>query len=145
MNDSSEPDEFAVAPLWRAGLVALALVSGTLLLAAARLDADPRGFGTHEQLGLYPCSIMTLCGFRCPACGMTTAWTLLLHGDLLGSARANFGGLLLGIAAIVTVPWALWSAATGKWLALRPGDWTLALGLAAIVAITLAEWAWRLM
>ena len=34
--------------------------------------------GTHQQLGLPPCNFVTLTGYPCPACGMTTSFALLV-------------------------------------------------------------------
>lgn len=133
-------------PWWvRAGLVVTAMTLGVLLVTAARLEPDPRGHGTHEQLGLLPCWAITLWKIRCPACGMTTAWARALHGDAIGALRANLGGVLLLLASVATIPWALWSAVAGRWAAgVRPGDWLIAAVLVSIVAITIAEWIWRL-
>lgn len=140
-NPAWEPE----IPGWaRIGLVAMAATLIALLVVAARLEPDPRGFGTHEQLGLYPCTTMYFWGIRCPACGMTTAWTRLLHGDVWGALRANLGGVLLAGVALAAIPWALGSAARGRWAGVGPGDWSVAGGLATVVGITLIEWAWKL-
>ena len=45
----------------------------------AGLDPDPRGLGTHEQLGMTPCSWPATLGMPCPTCGCTTAAVLLIH------------------------------------------------------------------
>lgn len=57
-------------------VVAIAAVFVWLLL---RLDPDPRGFGTHEQLGMSACSWPDGLGVPCPTCGCTTAAVHLLH------------------------------------------------------------------
>ena len=56
------------------------------------LHADPRGHGTHKQLGLAACPSAALFGRPCPGCGLTTSWTALLHGDLPASFRAHLFG-----------------------------------------------------
>ena len=58
---------------WMVVGVAVAAVVVIVVLAFF-LRADPRGFGTHEQLGLQPCMPMELWGFPCPGCGVTTCW-----------------------------------------------------------------------
>lgn len=130
---------------WR--LVFFVLGAGLigLLVTAALLSADPRGFGTHEQLGLYPCSAQFLLGFRCPACGMTTSWTRLLHGDVLGALAANVGGTLLAVVSIVGGPWMVASAIAGRWVGPAPRDLTLALVLTGVLVVTFVEWGFRLL
>lgn len=61
--------------------------------------------GTHRQLGLPPCTLLSLVGFPCPACGMTTAVSLLVHGDPVASYRANGAGTLIAGAGLVTTAW----------------------------------------
>ncbi|RMG03430.1 MAG: DUF2752 domain-containing protein, partial [Planctomycetota bacterium] len=46
-----------------------------LLVIAAVLRPSPTGLGTHQQLGLPPCTFRAMFGSRCPTCGMTTAWS----------------------------------------------------------------------
>lgn len=53
------------------------------------LKADPHLHGTHQQLGLPPCPSVLLFNRPCPGCGLTTAWTSLLHGDFATSWRAH--------------------------------------------------------
>ena len=62
-------------------LVAAAGILGLLVLAR-KLEPDPRGFGTHTQLGMRPCSFLRMTGRLCPTCGMTTV-------VCMGRARAD--------------------------------------------------------
>jgi hypothetical protein len=84
----------------------LLLAAGLMgLLGVARwLEPDPRGYGTHMQLGLGPCSFSVLTGRPCPSCGMTTAFAWFARGDPLRAWRANPAGCLIvglipGVAA----------------------------------------------
>lgn len=126
---------------------AMVLAGGALLallVTASRLPPNPRGMGTHQALGLPPCSLVTWFGLRCPSCGMTTSWAHLTRGHLLAAVRANSGGTLLGLAAVVCGPWLLGSGLYGRWLGRPPHEWlTLGIGL-AIVAVTLIDWSLRL-
>jgi hypothetical protein len=86
----SEPDrDRRAAP--RDRLLWLALASGALgVLALARLlSPDPRGYGTHLQLGLPACGFLALTGLPCPACGLTTCFAHLARGQLALAVRAN--------------------------------------------------------
>src|SRR5262245_24524741 len=116
----------------------------TLLVTASRLTPSSRGMGTHQQLGLPPCTMVQWFGLRCPSCGMTTSWAHLTRGHLLASLRANSGGALLGIAAAFCGPWLLLSGLRGQWVVQPPSEWiTLTAGL-AIIGVTLIDWAIRL-
>jgi len=124
------------------------VVGGTLLLSllltAAVLKPSPIGMGTHQQLGLPPCSLVVLAGIRCPSCGMTTSWAHLMRGNLLASVRANSGGTLFALAAIASGPWLLVSGLAGRWRMWRPNERTvLILGL-SIIAVTILDWCFRL-
>ncbi|HUU82489.1 MAG TPA: hypothetical protein VM243_03195, partial [Phycisphaerae bacterium] len=56
----------------RAARVWATLVAGgclTLLATAGLLEPDPRGYGTHRALGMWPCSLPLVTGYPCPTCG----------------------------------------------------------------------------
>ncbi len=83
-------------------VLSLGLIAGFCL--AATLQPDPRGYGTHRQLGLPPCTVRLLFGIPCPSCGMTTSFASLMRGQLDQSFRANPAGLLLGLACAALDP-----------------------------------------
>ena len=95
----------------RIALVALALALLALLVTAGTLTPDARGHGTHQQLGLPPCTFYVIFQRPCPACGMTTSWAWLLRGEIGHALAANAGGTLLAGLSLVGVPWLLVSAA----------------------------------
>ena len=123
----------------------LAVVLLCPLVVAGILKPDRRGHGTHRQLGLPPCTVVVLFGQRCPTCGMTTAWSHLVRGQVLEAFRANVGGAILALVDLAAVPWLLWSAIRGRWLGWVPNGNVLAAGMAAILAVTLIDWAVRLL
>ena len=91
---------------WRQRCLAAAVAAGlaALLAVAVALKPSPLGLGTHQQLGLPPCSFQVLFGWPCPSCGMTTSSAHLVRGQLFGALRANVGGTLLGLIAVVAAP-----------------------------------------
>ncbi len=128
----------------RWALILSSLAIGLALALAWTLTPDERGFGTHQQLGLPPCSGRFLWGGACPSCGMTTSWCWLVRGNLVRAAQANIGGLALGIYAIVGAPWLLLSGIRGRWWIGFPQAWIMAglVGSAALLAF--ASWLQRL-
>ena len=132
-----------------------ALVRGLLLLMAAGFaavlgvalslnpyaaDGSALTGATHTQLGLPPCNMVTLIGKPCPACGMTTSFSLLMHGDVVNSARANWVGTLLASACLVAVPWALVSAARRRYLWIRSLEMTTTVAVGVLLALMFARW-----
>lgn len=82
---------------------ALALGCTALLAIAAVLEPDPRGLGTHQQLGLPPCGFLTLTGLPCPGCGLTTAFAHGIRGDFAAAVTANPLGLLLFLGSCLAL------------------------------------------
>ena len=121
-------------------LTSLGIVGLLLLVTARRLEPDPRGYGTHEQLGLTPCFFKDWTGYQCPTCGSTTAWAHALRGDLLQACSANLGGTLLCGAALVAVPWLFAVVIVGRWLIIRPTLMILLSAGTAWLAVALLDW-----
>jgi hypothetical protein len=115
-----------------------------LLILASCLRPDPRGFGTHEQLGLPPCSFGIVAGIRCPACGMTTSWAYATHGQWSDALRMHAGGTLLAVAAAVTSAGAIGASVSGKWPLRRPSEAAVIALVAVATALVLGEWMVRL-
>ena len=126
----------------------LACLSGLAVLAilvvARCLEPASEGFGTHQQLGLPPCTSVALFGIRCPSCGMTTSWSLATRGEFFEAARVNCGGLLLAIIALAYIPASCYFTWRGR--STRGGWFSLALGISILtsLAIAIAQWLWRL-
>ena len=114
-----------------------------MLLFGLWLEPDPRGFGTHEQLGLPPCGLRTFFGRPCPACGITTSIVQTLHGHpWLALQTQPFGPLFVSLVLLLWVA-ALRSLASGE--DLRP---TLYLWprwrLWTLLTLFLLAWSWKL-
>jgi len=102
-----------------------------------------RKLGTHQGLGLPPCSFRTSFGFPCPSCGMTTSWAHTMRGQLFQAMEANIGGTLLAIASLVYGPYMLLSGIRGRWVFARFNEVYAAVIAVTILAITLVSWCIR--
>lgn len=128
---------------WHHRLVALAVFVPSLavLLTAANLRADPRGIGTHTQLGLAPCGFEAATGLPCATCGMTTSFTLAADGRLGSAFVVQPAGTVLAVLTAMAVLVSGWALATGMPL----GPVGRALGRPAVVvaalAVLLGGWA----
>jgi hypothetical protein len=125
-------------------LIVGGLIPVGLLLTAAWLRPNAAGLGTHQQLGLPPCTMRVVAGIRCPSCGMTTSWSHMMRGQVLQSFAANSGGALLALAAAVGGPWAMVSGVRGRWWGGMPNEWMFAGISVAIMVVTLIDWGVRL-
>lgn len=135
-------------PLGTRGRVVLSLGSLALLAGfciAAWIQPDPRGFGTHRQLGLPPCSFQDLTGFACPSCGMTTSFSHFVRGSWIQSARCSLTGFLLASMSAGGLLWC-WLSLWAKRLCFvtRP-DRAALFVLAVIYVVGFAEWFSRIL
>lgn len=73
--------------------VTLFIPAVTCLAVARYLTPDGRGLGTHEQLGMPPCTFAASFGVECPACGLTTSVAHAVRGDVLSSMACHRGGI----------------------------------------------------
>jgi len=115
-----------------------------LLALASRMRPDPRGWGTHEQLGLPPCTFLFATGLRCPACGMTTSWAYATRGQWAAALQSHVSGTLLAVAAAMLAATLLAAAVRGRRPLRQPGDAATISLLAVAAATLLGEWAVRL-
>jgi hypothetical protein len=133
MSELRQPVE---APVGNGGRAALLGIAFFLLIGfgiALLLDPDPRGYGTHQKLGLPPCTFRLLFGRPCPGCGMTTSFSHFVRGQFVEAARANAAGTLLAAVCALLIPWCLWSARSGRlWMVADP------VSVAGILSISLA-------
>ena len=107
----------------------------------APLAPDPRGYGTHEQLGMAACGWAAQ-GTPCPTCRVTTATTHLVQLHLLDAIRTQpFGAALAGFS--------LWLAGVAAWCLVRGRsylDYLLRLPYGSLVVcgvvLLLASWVY---
>jgi hypothetical protein len=139
-----KPSPALISLARRIALAVAALVLCGLLATAASLKPDARGYGTHQQLGLPPCTFYVIFHKPCPSCGMTTSWAWLLRGEIGHALSANAGGALLAVLSLVAAPWMLISAARGRWCGGPPNDWTVAGFIGTVTLVIVGQWVWRL-
>lgn len=137
--------EFPVGTSGRVLLLtwSLFLLGGFAL--AWRLEPDPRGFGTHERLGLPPCSFRALCGLPCPTCGMTTSFSHLTRGRLDQALAANAGGVALALVCAAQVPWCWCSALRGRLVGVSQPTTALLAAVLALAGIGTTNWLWHIL
>lgn len=105
-------------------LVAFAVALVVVFITAIRInpydeDGQPLRFGAHTRIGMPPCEFYVWFGKPCPSCGLTTSYSLLMHGDVLNSLRANPVGTLMALFCLVLIPWSLYIAIRGRYLWVR--------------------------
>jgi len=129
----------------RLQVVVLALALLTLFGVAGLLHAEACGYGTHQQLGLPPCTFLVLFGVRCPSCGMTTAWSHLAHGHVVAACETHLVGTALGGLDLVAAVWLLLVAWRGRWLGWTPNSTTGAWVATLLAVAMLVEWSVRVL
>jgi hypothetical protein len=73
------------------------------LIGARLLEPAVDGVGTHRQLGLPACPMLTLSGLPCPFCGLTTSLALAVRGEWTASLRVQPLGLFVLLTALTLV------------------------------------------
>lgn len=140
---------FLVAPFgkpWEHWIVlgfALASVALFLVLGVV-VDPDPRGFGTHERLGLPTCKPMDWWNVPCPGCGVTTSVALAAHGHPWDSIVNQPFGFLVALALPIFALWAFVSAVRGRDLAVELSRWRIGVLGVVLVLVMIASWAYKL-
>ena len=127
----------------RWSFAALALALAAMLVIARSVEPDPRGYGTHERLGLAPCSFLASTGRPCPACGATTAVAEVVRGRWGRAWRANPAATLLGALAAPTIAWLVLAAWSRRPIGFRSPTAPLVGLLLLLTAVGSAFWLMR--
>ena len=122
----------------------IALLAGlcvlTLLIISRFLVPNADGMGTHQQLGLPPCTSIAMFGVRCPGCGMTTSWAWVMRGEIWTALQANVGGTMLALIAMAYIPWSCYFFLRGQ---SSRGEWfSLAMAILLVSAMIAATIQW---
>lgn len=131
---------------WRIRAIAalVAMIPLSALGLARSLEPSSLGLGTHQQLGLPPCSMRLLLGIRCPGCGMTTSWAHFTRGNWGASVETSVGGFLFAMLAAWIAFLGIRTTLSGQ----MPRSWTQQITLiaaAGIFAVALLQWLQRLL
>ncbi|MDH3199688.1 MAG: DUF2752 domain-containing protein [Myxococcales bacterium] len=124
-SDATRSPSVAERLLW----ASLAAGGFAVLVTAAWIEPDPRGYGTHTQLGLPPCGFLALTGSPCPGCGLTTAFAYAARGQWWLAGTSNPLGLVLFLIVCATVPMSVLAIVRG---------WSFA---ATVDRLSLDRWA----
>lgn len=80
------------------------VVSSTAILLGRMVTPSPDGVGTHQQLGLPACLMLTLTGIPCPSCGLTTSFSHAAHLEFSQAMHVQPFGLLIFLLAVASIP-----------------------------------------
>jgi hypothetical protein len=94
----------------------------------------------HRQLGLPPCGFYVNTGKPCPACGLTTSFALLMHGEVWASMKANFVGTLMAMLGWVLLPWSIWVSWRGRLVGIDNVERSLMAWGGFFLALLLIRW-----
>ena len=111
---------------------------------AGWLTPDPRGFGTHQQLGMPPCTFRTLTGVNCPHCGLTTSFSWFVRGEFNNSMKANPAGLILASAGVAVLIWSMVVSIRGAFVITHEPGRDLLIGFGIWVLVSVVIWLFRL-
>lgn len=129
---------------WVDRIAALTIVGLAVffVVVLARVHPDGRGHGTHEQLGMEPCSWPIVHHKPCPTCGVTTAATYLVHLDPIAAVRTQPFGAFLAVIGLITAGVALGSLLRGESFVARLARLPYGTVFGVAVALLLASWAY---
>jgi hypothetical protein len=83
-----------------AGYFLLFAALPVILALAGIINPSNSGLGTHTGLGLPPCGFYSIFHKPCPSCGMTTSFSLLMHGRFLEAIIAQPAGVFLFLTTL---------------------------------------------
>jgi hypothetical protein len=129
---------------WRYRLISGLVGAGCLviLLVAVSLEPSPAGVGTHRQLDMPACGFLERTQLPCPTCGMTTAFSHLVRGQIVSAMKVQPAGAILAIVCVITVVVTTYINLSGR----RPDFFWMAMHWRKIfygaLALFLFSWLW---
>lgn len=125
------------------GLICLFLMAG--FATSISLTPSPLGMGTHQGLGLPPCSIVAIFGYPCPTCGFTTSFSHFVRGQWIQAARANIAGLTLACLCFAMIPWGITSLCVGRLWRIEDPHRTALWLVGTVTGLSLVQWVVRML
>lgn len=122
----------------------LLLICLGILGLAAYLRPDPRGWGTHAQLGTGPCGMLIMTGYPCPTCGMTTAFAHFVRGQWLRAFWVQPAGFVFALGTAALALGCVWTLVRGRWPAIRLPWLTPYRLFAGLLVLLLGGWAFKI-
>ena len=122
----------------------LCLACAGILGVAVWLQPDPKGYGTHRQLGFGKCGMLITTGFPCPTCGMTTSFSYAVRGRLIKAFLAQPAGLALAIGTVLAGLVGGWIAITGRIPNVRIPMITTYRLLLAFLVLLIGGWGFKI-
>jgi hypothetical protein len=131
----------------RLASLVVAVGAGGVIGVASWLEPATQGHGTHQQLGLDGCTVLTLTGWPCPMCGMTTTFSLMADLRVVEALWTQPFGVVLFLLTLATLGVALaelvWPTDRWRrlWRWLAPWEtWAAGLFLAGLGL----GWVWKI-
>ncbi|MFI4861421.1 MAG: DUF2752 domain-containing protein [Phycisphaerales bacterium JB063] len=121
------------------------LAGSTVLGLAAWMQPNTRGMGTHQQLGLPPCSFEQVTGLPCATCGCTTSFAYAAEGSLLTAFVTQPFGALLAILTAMAVLVSGYALVTNMPLAPVVYAATRGKVVAGFIAVLLLAWGYNIL
>ena len=127
-------------------LLGIFLFITALFIVGARLSPKEEGYGTHTQLGLWPCAFRETFGTPCPMCGVTTsfAWASRLKWKraLLVQPIGLFA-FVLAAGAWVLGGFALLSGSSAAHMLSKTGTWRK-LWIVPALVLVVGSWVYKI-
>jgi len=120
------------------------LACGAVLAVAAWLKPDPRGYGSHQQLGFGKCGMLITTGLPCPTCGMTTAFAYAVRGRIVSAFLAQPAGLVFALATVGCAIGAGWVLVVGRMPPVRVPIVTPYRLFFGLLVLLLGSWAFKI-
>ncbi len=142
-----EQDEVCAMPKQSKRVTALLLGLGAigLLVVAAWLTPSQDGVGTHKQLGLPQCGWILATDLTCPTCGMTTAFSHTVRGDVIAAIKTQPFGMLLAVFVSIFAFVSLSIAFTGKPKTAFWYNWMTTKTLFIIAGLAVCAWVYKIL
>ena len=134
----------AVAAGRRLLAICVSVLCLAVLVTAARIKPNPRGVGTHTQLGLQPCQFLSRTGLPAPTCGMTTSFAWFVRGNFAASFYVQPMGTVLAGLTTVGLITGFYIGATGRRIDPLLTRLPLKDVFIAFIAFGILAWGWKI-